>query len=1202
MARRITSILVYHARSIVSSLTPVEVVPLGAAWDATPSNELFGHHLSYPEVHEVHGELPEMTISVMQSSDFIIKRLITQRTQLWVGYDDDSWIPWRVTSVTISAAGHSPAIIQTQAMWGDMNTSTFRYVRADIYNNVAYRLPIRKISFAAALGIIFDLDYGCPANMRLGTVDPAFDDVIVTLDANGSSHMELVANVCKAAAEYTGTTCEFDHTYVGGSPASPTSDLLIYWNFWVEAGWTEDEYLDGVAYPERRPIQEPGYGENNLFDLQIQDGENNLFTMVIPFGGRDETTRVGINGLEWDIAGMVWKPMPMETEITLVDDVIYYDDLYDANFSIVTNDPLFAYYDIVRVEAPNKIVVFGDVTLGAATKLRILSSRGAGKTGGIGTELTYVFDPVLEELLGRVELVVDFPDISPYKNIYEDSGESADMSDDAVDAGWVTDAGVTLSKVTDAAYVSYGTRATKMVFPTTGDQASSPQFLLEPIKISPQFSFWLAGRVTQGAVRISLVDAAGRNEPIGEEKVEFRNDEVGAIGAGGLLPREGNARLRFTALSDDTEMYLDAVTVTQSTGPWDYSADMGPKALYFAAVRYLKRESGITKQVQYDGDLFDAAILDEASDLIDEIVLGRWVRIQTFHEQQGPNTDIPVINFDARVTEITTTEDPDHARLQKRVSFDVKRLNVTRRFTFQTAIWPTRKFRPKYHRGVSPRESLLPLTPSQNVQAIFGSTGDTACVAIRSGSFVFNHVGSPGTPWIEEIVEIFPPFPVREGITVNRSVVISVVGTPSSGYNGSAFWVGDFLEIQGALARFSVFADVEPDPNSVTINWIAVETVNDILTDCIACWQRNRWYKLDAAYPCWEAVDNEIVFQDGYNKPEKTWEGFYHEGTEAIYLVELEAVFPTGPDAFLRICKYEVPKWQDGFVDGNRYEELNAFVDGSADYFGGPSGSAGHRSVLLGDYIYVFHRGLSASSGMKIFRYSITTDTWDIMTNAGLSMSGVVRRFGFVWTDGTDLFYAGGVPEFSTTPQATTFKIVVSGSTATWSDTGHSMATAVWQGGGVYDTIADIYYVFGGRDGPSNEVDIIQSYDGSAWATEPEVMPVEKDFMRAVESGVAGEFYVYVPDAATFNQIYYITPGSPNEYVWESAFGSKLNVLENQPFFPGEHKNAGFVAANRHDQNGKIIYVMQGEGGGNSTLGYSTLVRTTNPFTGEVSS
>lgn len=1198
MGKRIVEISVFHAKQI-HSLIPVEVVGPGRPWDDPVSNNLIGHHLGYPEIHEVHGEVPEMTLLVLQSSMFIIKRVITERTQLWLGFDEDddgeadSWEPWRVTSVDIAAAGHSPALIKAQPMWADMVTSTFRYVRADIYNSVSYRLPVRKIVFQDALDLIFDFDYGCPSNMRLGTIAAGLEDVIVTLDANASSHMELVANVCKAVAEYTGLTCEFNHRYTGGNPNSPSADLLIHWDFWVEAGWTEDEYLTGIPMPERRPIQEPGYGESNLLDLRIVDGDNDLFTMVIPFGGRDETTRVGIGGLEWDIdpvVGLTYFPLPQETKIVLVDPIIYFPDLYDGNFSIVTNDPVFKYFDILRVEEPNIIWVFGNVTQGTPTTIQILSSKGAGKTGGIGTEVTYVFDPVLEEKFGRVELPIDFPDIPPYENIYErETGDSGDMSGDGVPAGWTPGSGVTITQVTDAPYVSFGTRALKIEFTNVLDTAFSTGFALTPTQRSPQFSFWIAGRAEVGSVRVSLVDANGRGEPVGNEKAEFHNDELGAIGAGGLLPGAGSARLRFTALEAPSTLYVDAITITQSIGPWEYAREMGPKALYFAAVRYMKREGGITKQVRYDGDLFDPHVLDEDNNLFDEIVLGRWVRVQTFHEPDGVNADIPVINFDARITEITTTEDPNFGRLQKRVSFEIQRLNVTKRFTFETARWPLSR-KPRPFRGIvkgpQPRELLMPLTPEE-LDGGASAGFDTPCLAVRGGHMFLGLFDFGSGNIVENRVIVEPSLPVRQGIDVARSITLTW-GVDPDGW--AELFVSSINVIDGALHSFVVDAVTKVNLESRMVYWKLFEIVDDEDEGCAFCWRRNSFHTGGEDSNCFPIADMDVDdWTDGAGSfTYYSWQGHYHEDTNAVYLISNDILTASPGLKTIRAVKYDPPVFSSG--SGNTFTRL-ASLQETDDLFGEFSFEVSftHRTVLLGDYIYLF--GIGAVSGSpfaewNLFRYSIYDDEWVQMTNVNPIQGTAARLNGVAWTDGTDLYYVGGGRYNSIgTPHAELYKVTISGTTATWSDTGMNAPETLNNHIGLYDPDTGLAYII--------ENDTLWSFNGSTWTEE-----------RTDLESYISPWHVPVSVYGDSGSFYVLRSISSAKLLYINA--DAASPLENTlPDFPSGDgfRYAAMVNVPDLDENGfgPILFIFGNFDNGPENFGYAPLYRTFNPFTGDVS-
>ncbi|HMB89469.1 MAG TPA: hypothetical protein VKP65_01395, partial [Rhodothermales bacterium] len=592
-----------------------------------------------------------------------------------ITYDDASESYWRVVKADIEHAGDRPTAITCWPYWTMLDRRAVRVQRSpNAFVDVT--LALTGLSVADALGVITGSSYNAPPYFQAGTVDSAFSSSAVVLESNGESHLDLLWKLMDDLAEdNSGRPAEFEVEWNSG-------DSKFDINIKTAIGLTAGEESGG-ADPSLRPIDSPTGGavENvaNRIKLRQTTGAKDYFNRIVPVSSTEEEP-ITLGQCEWDISSFVTDtPSAGQTTINLRGAAFVYDIDIDASGTRYFGNEDGGFYEILSVTDADTFVVSGTV-LG-------LGGIGRFASDASGQELVFLELAEADSENDVAERTIPF-DIPPFNNWLSDTDlfaganvASADLSEwsSGLPDGWegcTTSDGSsvsspTITEVTDAQYVRYGTSSAKVVA-NTGQGICTSTMVIRPTERNPYYSCYVNLYVESGRIRITLLDANGTEWPTGEEQAESNSRELRAISIGGMEPIASvddpfgfqTATLRINALADGTVFYVDSATVTRTTYPIQYRGRMGLNEMWRAAARYLSENGGSLSS--YDAELFDVTHFQTGS--YSEIEIGSWVRIRDAFN--GSSYDLQV---DARVVELQEVEHPVDGRFHKFIKISTER-------------------------------------------------------------------------------------------------------------------------------------------------------------------------------------------------------------------------------------------------------------------------------------------------------------------------------------------------------------------------------------------------------------------------------------------------------------------------------------------------------------------------------------------------
>lgn len=577
-----------------------------------------------------------LKVTLSPGNPFQVTQALTFGHRLHLVYDDGTVVPYRIREVTTGTGSQSSLTISCRALEADLTNRQFFFVKAP-NATVSHLLPLTDRTVQEALDIIFDSDYGCPVNFELASVKTEWQSLSCDLYVNGSNLNELLQRLQEDVLINHEIELEYDTVWSGG--------VLFF--FFREKGWSSGERASGVVTPTKRPIEAPtgrirrrygpdahasGSTANRVFS-KFSESDVQYFNRLIPFGGVSLDDRIDIGGIYWPVESMTLDGSG-NTIITFEDDLIYAPDLYASpagmSHFLTGENVLNGQVDIVSVQVPNVIVALGDVRAETGG-WKVVDFAGSGKNS-FGRDVTYVYDPATPEPF--VERTVFLQNTPPYDNLFETLVEgSADMSTlfDGVPLGMNAVGGALLDTTTEARFVTHGTRALHAICPAEGDAVKTDLFTFTPEDVEIYLSAWTLIQVTQGRATMYFEDLAGNKYPNPEsgELYAAASQQAMQMAFGGEEPPEGDLFLTIIALEDNTEFYIDALTITQSVSFWEYAEAMGKRALYQKAASVLFTQ-GVVPNISFETEFIDVSEYDGTEFL--PVLAGSWASIKDLHD------------------------------------------------------------------------------------------------------------------------------------------------------------------------------------------------------------------------------------------------------------------------------------------------------------------------------------------------------------------------------------------------------------------------------------------------------------------------------------------------------------------------------------------------------------------------------------------
>lgn len=626
------------------------------------------HHLATPvSVRGRLGHPDELTLTILQGSPWQTERPVPARSRLRLVYSDGSETLWRVRRTTTPADGESAAQIHAWPLWTDLDSVLWRRrVPGGTTRNVA----LVGVTAAEALEAVISAESGVPSTFEPGYIFPALRDVLVNIQAEHSTPLSLIHQICEQAP------AEMDVRY-------ENERILI--DIVPEIGWTEDERTAGAGDPDLRPIDDPSiHGESNRRRLTHDEDQDAYYSRIVPLAieGQDTTS---LRDMWWRVTGG-GEPVGNRVTIEIKHEsksgfnVPFYNDLIAEHWALVFEDD--TYNRIASATADGDVTIVGNRTVAEGQYVRLVELLSGLDEGLVSdavlAEIDYVVDEAAESERGLKVAVREFS-APPYENLLArtmDGGNpaSADMSSapGPLEApyAWFSFGGASVQRVTGN-LVTHGAAAVRVTGGAGSGLSTVPVAMnaAGPAR-SPYASAWASVRIESGSATMRLLDLATGEyfPPETDSQVDLRaGDDAGlAAAVAGMIP-SGDVVLSIEATSPDTSMVIDAATITASHGAYEYAPEMGMAAIYAQAAHALMREGGVQPR-RFSAELWDVSQYTDRTDVA-EIVLGSWVTIRSFPKASSGFDSVVI----GRVSEIDDIEDTRSGRIEKRIRVGEKK-------------------------------------------------------------------------------------------------------------------------------------------------------------------------------------------------------------------------------------------------------------------------------------------------------------------------------------------------------------------------------------------------------------------------------------------------------------------------------------------------------------------------------------------------
>ena len=514
-----------------------------------------------------------------------------------------------------------------RARWADLKYSVAEQHLAS--GGILHRFVATDRTVQEALDLILSSTWNAPSLYTSGTVAEPLASRKVFFEQIGVTHWDLLRTLASEVnaeikVEWDGTGYEVTIVDRLGRPDGP----MI----------TMNPLNAGIPYQSLTQTSDASQYTSRIYPvIQAQDAV------------------VSLKGLWWPIASST--VASSETTLTLDFDPLW-EDLPLGGLQAEGDSGTL--YGVVSTTAPRTVVLEGDAS--GEDRIRFSDPSGA--------PLTYVPDLTAEDEQGVAGTVKAFQ-VNPRENLLERYGVSPNGSTD----GWSLVSGATtdptLSTISSPDDTRYGTTSLR-VETTEVDQGIEAVIDWDAdIFGSPYASAYVSLRIVTGTAGVQLIDSDGTVfPPVGsDEKIVASGETLLGYQLGGFEPvTPGTLTLRIFARDAVTDLRVDAVTVTASEGPQQYSALMGPRALWQEASKEMLRSGGIRPD-RFQGDLINlgSVLMDGPS-----VDLGDTVTVEIVNPMSGPE------RVETRIQEIVEELSFRKEALTQRVKVSPPALDVTK--------------------------------------------------------------------------------------------------------------------------------------------------------------------------------------------------------------------------------------------------------------------------------------------------------------------------------------------------------------------------------------------------------------------------------------------------------------------------------------------------------------------------------------------
>lgn len=618
-------------------------------------------------VHKKLGQVHELVFELATASAFgqavYTSDYFSKLDTIKVTFSDASIEMWRVEQ-RVKGHAESGVTVKCFPYWTMLDRRRLR-VHREPTGIIDTTLTLLRKTAEEVLTEI--LSYNAPPYFAVGNVAASLASGLVDIEANDSTHLNLLHQLCQKLAEHNdGFSAEFETRWVGSTCYIDIVPFVGASAAEAAASYTPD--------PSQRIIAGPRGDEvaNRLLNSETSDA-GSAWNRIIPLAGPKQTP-VTIGQAEWLVSNASYSnpsttiqlaERPLQGVLDIdADGTIYFgSDEEDANGDAIGFFPITS----ASTGTPNSLVLTGDATA-------LDGIRGRFAIDADGTELVYLDN---EDASGDdvFEISAHYDEIIPYDNLLEDAGVSTDFS------SWsgglpdgVTEIGSpTITEVSAAAapgYCRHGDSCCRVQCnKDEGVYIAKDLLTLEVDDVDKLFSFTLYAAVAAGRIRVLLVDAEGRGHPQGIDQRELKGSNLRSVMAGGFDTGPGEAYLKVIAMEDSTDVYLDAVNVIRSVGPYPYAAEMGPRALWKAGRIALEQQSLGTDF--WNTSFIESQYFEAGADLVE---IGSHVTIYDAHDGTSYRTAVT-----GRVQELKQKYSKDLPSLEKRVSVKQSRPDFSAR-------------------------------------------------------------------------------------------------------------------------------------------------------------------------------------------------------------------------------------------------------------------------------------------------------------------------------------------------------------------------------------------------------------------------------------------------------------------------------------------------------------------------------------------
>ena len=620
-------VFVYKAETHTTNDTD-EVKPTGL------TNNLFPHYLNSLRETRILDEADILKLEIKRGSLWHLEDVINKNDRILLAFDTsgsrtaDDWYMYRVRNIRIGTGEQSEYTVEAWSIDVDLTTTIWGY---RVGNSPEFRRAFDFAGFTVR-EVLDELFGALPDNFVIGSVQSTLSSLEIYPYIENSTISDALGVIGEELDEHE-KTLEYEMMV--------TANGTVNFHFMEARGSNVDERVNGAVDASLRVIT-GSHIEGDQWSrvgAQVQNVQDDYVSRLVGYGGSDEE-RVLTGGVAWEIESAT--VIGGSTTLVLEEGAIHFDDQFVRSGETWGVYDGTNYYQITScVASTNTIRVTGTVSASATV-------RFVERSGGNWRYVDYVRRPDGEATQGIVTQLQDFPNVIPYGNLFEGSGDMSEWSSGLPD-GVMREGSSIVSRNTEREWITVGKASAKVTADDGDGVVVNVEFGSDPL--NPYASACAVLRVEQGSVRMVMEDTDGTTFPLDHEQQHLGlPGRTAALKSEGFNPQPGSGTVKILAKSDDTIFYLDSLAVTQSPTAWAWSPFMGPKAIWMGAGRWMKANGGIrpiTTQMTYIN-------LDRVGETIEPIRVGSWVRMKDLVVHGGSDFNL---QLDGRIERIDYSPD-----------------------------------------------------------------------------------------------------------------------------------------------------------------------------------------------------------------------------------------------------------------------------------------------------------------------------------------------------------------------------------------------------------------------------------------------------------------------------------------------------------------------------------------------------------------